>query len=71
MVLNITVAIILIIHGIYSIYAGFKNKPITSLVFSDDSFIAKKIFRKNYDRVANFSLGIIHIILGILTILYL
>lgn len=66
----IITAILLILFGLYSIFAGFMNKPCTSLVFRSDSFIARAIFKKNYDRVANFVLGAIYIFLGILIIIY-
>jgi hypothetical protein len=71
MILDILTAIVLILHGPYSIYAGIRNKPLIAQVFDSDFYLEKKIIGASFNTVYNIIFGIIELLFGILILSHL
>jgi len=67
---EILIGIVLIIHGIYTLYAGYRNKPLTWLIFKVDYLIEQKIIGPHFNKVFNYLLGLVEVIFGVLVIFY-
>ncbi len=62
---EILICIYLILHGLYSLYAVYKNKKTIHFELPSTTFIPKWIFGKDFDKWHNLYWGIIELILGI------
>lgn len=60
------VGIILLLHGIYTLYAAIKNKDMTFVAAPSDIYLIKKLLGQHHKPFLNLIVGIIEIILGIL-----
>ena len=69
MVLDILASIVLILHGPYSIYAGFKNKALVAQIFDSDFYFERKFLGASFNKIFNILFGIIELILGVLILL--
>lgn len=65
MLLDLLTGIILITHGCYTLYAGYKNKPLTWLIFKSDFFLEQKILGSSFNKVFNYFFGCVEIIFSV------
>lgn len=68
--MELIVSIFLIIHGLYSYYAVFKNKKTIHLELPVTSYLSEKILGKYFDKWHNFFWGTIELIIGIVSFIY-
>jgi hypothetical protein len=70
-VIYVLIAVILLIHGIYSVFTAIKGGPLRSLMFYNDTFLASKILgEKGKNIFYNLFWGLIEIVASILIIYY-
>lgn len=65
-IIEILISIYLIIHGLYSLYASYKNKKTIHWELPSTTYLSKKIFGDHFDKWHNFFWGIIELILGVI-----
>ncbi len=54
----------LIVWGLWAIYASLSGKRLQFFVFYQDSYLFKKLFGKNYNRIMNLFSGLVCLIAG-------
>ncbi|GGK49973.1 MULTISPECIES: hypothetical protein [Flavobacteriaceae] len=64
--IEILISIYLILHGLYSLYAVYKNKKTIHFELPSTTYISKWIFGENFDKWHNLFWGIIELTLGII-----
>gem|GEM_PF-4540250 len=58
------IAIVLFLHGTYSLYLSFKGKDIAGYISSADIFLLRKLFGNQHKSIVNFVFGVLEIISG-------
>lgn len=65
-IITILISTYLLIHGLYSLYASYKNKETIHWELPSTTFLSKKIFGKHFNSWHNFFWGIVELFLGII-----
>ena len=68
MIIDLLISLILIAHGFYTLYAGYRNKPLTWFILKSDFFLEQKILGSNFNKVFNLFFGSIEIVFGVFLI---
>jgi uncharacterized membrane protein YfcA len=65
------IGILLVIHGLYSLYRSYKGTKTIHWELPATTYIFEKIFGKNFDKWHNFFWGTIEVLLGIGFLIYI
>lgn len=58
----------LIVHGSYSLYCSYKGKKTLHWELPSTTYLAEKIFGKNFDKWHNFFWGSVELVIGIIAV---